>query len=255
MLEKLLSNKKDKVVSEIYQTSDYKKFSFLKTNREINYRHLERLEKSMLDNGVDESPITVNVKFQILDGQHRFKVLEKLGQPIFYRVISCNDSEKQVVTMNTNNKNWSNEDYLKMHVIKEKIKFPRNYFNMPYHLISFGRKKKINITILVRLASNSQSNRYLEDFQKGRLTIANNEDFVSMINYLSKLVEINKFCGHRNFQRAFLGMLEDGFDKAIFITKLAKYPRMLQNNSTTKGYQENIMEIYNYRSKKNNKLK
>ena len=73
----------DSVVSVIYETYDYDKFSLLKSNRPVNKAHVIRLVESM-DEEYLLSPITTNEKFQIIDGQHRFTAAKEKGLPIRY---------------------------------------------------------------------------------------------------------------------------------------------------------------------------
>ena len=55
----------DEQIGIVYQTKDYSKFSFMKYNRDIDYRHVERLKKEMKDNDVD-TPIQVTEKMEMI---------------------------------------------------------------------------------------------------------------------------------------------------------------------------------------------
>ena len=62
----------------IYETRDYKAFSFITGNRNINKSHLEKLRKSMMEMLIP-IPIVVNEKLQIIDGQHRYMICKEEG--------------------------------------------------------------------------------------------------------------------------------------------------------------------------------
>ena len=73
----------DKKEFRVGVTKDYDMFEFLDTNRQPNTRIINKLEKSIKEHGV-QIPIIVNDKKQIVDGQHRFWALRKLGYQVPY---------------------------------------------------------------------------------------------------------------------------------------------------------------------------
>jgi len=98
----------DEQVGIVYQTKDYSKFSIMKYNRDIDYRHVERLKKEMEDYDVN-MPIQVTEKngdgkHYIMDGQHVFEVRRSLDRAIRYVINKTDDPEKAVISMNTNKK-------------------------------------------------------------------------------------------------------------------------------------------------------
>jgi len=72
-------------VAEVFETYNYSMFEPLKGNRAINPIHLKRITESIKNNYL-LSPILINEKGQIIDGQHRFKSAKDLGLPIRYIV-------------------------------------------------------------------------------------------------------------------------------------------------------------------------
>ena len=72
-------------VNQIHQTTDYSMFQTLEGNRNLNKLHLKRLKNSFQKKYL-LSPIIVNEKFEIIDGQHRFEAGKQLGLPINFLI-------------------------------------------------------------------------------------------------------------------------------------------------------------------------
>lgn len=100
----------------VYQTTDYEMFKFLKGNREINKTNEKNLEKNFGENGENYvmNPIIVNEKMEIIDGQHRFTALKKIGKPIHYIVVKGVGGDA-AQRMNQVSLRWSLLNYVKYH--------------------------------------------------------------------------------------------------------------------------------------------
>jgi len=99
-----------KVVNEVKETNDYSMFRTLEGNRHLNKLHVKRLKESF-QKAYLLSPIIVNEKFEIIDGQHRFEAAKQLGVPINF-LIAPKYGLKEAQMLNENMKNWKKEDYL-----------------------------------------------------------------------------------------------------------------------------------------------
>ena len=64
----------------VQQTKDYDLLKNIDGNRSINQLHVKRLSNSMMNKHLI-SPIIVNEKYQIIDGQHRFEASKILTYP------------------------------------------------------------------------------------------------------------------------------------------------------------------------------
>ena len=98
-----------KIINQVCTTNDYKMFSKMSGNREINMAHKNRLKKSIEEESLCV-PIIINQKYEIIDGQHRFSCWESLGLPVYY-VINDGYGLKQVQRINANTMNWKLMDY------------------------------------------------------------------------------------------------------------------------------------------------
>ena len=101
-------------MSKIQQTEDYSSFKRINGNRTINKAQVSKLFASLGGNPelAAAVPIIVNDKMQIIDGQHRFEALKKLGLPIHYaQVNGLGLGDVQIV--NSATKIWTPLDYAK----------------------------------------------------------------------------------------------------------------------------------------------
>lgn len=107
---------------EILVTKDYSKFNFLKGNREVSKDRVNKIIKSIKNVGYITSPILVNEKLEIIDGQGRFEALKKLELPIEY-IIQNGIDIKECIAMNINQTNWSIKDYIKSYSDKGNMSY------------------------------------------------------------------------------------------------------------------------------------
>ena len=68
-------------------TDEYNIFTFAEGNRAINPAQVKNLIKSIENIGLIPTPIVVNEKMQILDGQHRVEACRQLKMPVYYIVV------------------------------------------------------------------------------------------------------------------------------------------------------------------------
>ena len=91
------------------ETSDYKKFNWRDSNREINDKNVKKLVKDIQERGL-QSPIVVNENYEIIDGQHRFVALRQLGMVIHYIISRKWRDDEDIAAMQVATK-WSAWDY------------------------------------------------------------------------------------------------------------------------------------------------
>lgn len=96
----------DKKEFRVGVTKDYNMFEFLDTNRQPNQRMINKLEKSIKEHGV-QIPIIVNDKKQIVDGQHRFWALRKLGYQVPYIISYAWKEDIHTMEINNTSVRWS----------------------------------------------------------------------------------------------------------------------------------------------------
>lgn len=99
----------DKIVAHIFSTTDYDKFRLIDDNREL--RSIGKILRSIQAVGQVMSPILVNEKMEVIDGQHRLAAFKKLGCPVYYMVQEGIGIE-ECRNLNTGQTNWTTNDYV-----------------------------------------------------------------------------------------------------------------------------------------------
>ena len=94
----------------IYETKNYNLFKLLDSNREPNQRILNKLETSIKEIGI-QIPIIVNTENEIVDGQHRFWTLQKLGYVVPYIISKAWKRDSNTVDINNTSTTWTSLDY------------------------------------------------------------------------------------------------------------------------------------------------
>ena len=228
--------------TQVHKTMDYGMFKTLQGNRELNSLHISRLRDSMKQNYL-MTIITVNEKFEIIDGQHRFAVCKELGLPINYVVVpGYGLSEVQI--LNANSKTWSANDYLNGYC---DLNYPE-YLSYRNFTKRYGFGHKVNLTLLGSYSS-SGGNAY-EVFRSGNFKVANMEYAISVADKIKAVSKIYPGAEKLTFVVAFTSCLRKPvfrFDE--FLDKMRYKSSMLVDCTTSSAYLALIEEIYNFKRK------
>ena len=98
------------IANKVLVTRDYGVFNLIVGNRIVNQRHVNTIKKSLDDHQV-KSPIIVNTKMEVIDGQHRLEACRQAGLPVYYIVIEDSLNTIEIQRLNTTHKNWTVGDY------------------------------------------------------------------------------------------------------------------------------------------------
>lgn len=229
----------DKEVNQVLSTHDYKKFSFLETNRDLRLQHVQELKESILEHPLDK-PIDVNEKLQIIDGQHRYMAWWELGMPIIY-IIHKGWGSKEVPILNTNQKNWLHSDYVKMYCEAGMD----DYIKYKEFSERFGFTHHANIIML----GNQSANRS-KDFVDGNFKVTK----WMRANIIAKqIIEIKPYYpGYKrySFVSAYQQLsMDKNFDHQVLMEKMQMQQRKMVDCTTREQYYELLKEIYNYRTR------
>ena len=238
------------VQKDINYTSNYNMFKFLDQNRETIDRHIADLAASIKESGQIHA-IVVNDKFEIIDGQNRFKACKLLGIPVMY-IKSKNASIKDVILMNNTQLGWKMKDYLRCFSNK------KHYNHAEYIQVKrFMEDYKFNFSIALYLLSDATGDSYgREAFKKGTFKIKNMTKAKRMADVLIKikafapdLVMIMRFC------MAYFKLSElDRFDVDTSVAQLKKYRRKIDGAISYEDYLHRVKETYNFRLLKRNQI-
>lgn len=102
----------DKIVANIYETTDYGKFVVLKENRDVTEARKKKVRRSIDEIGVlFGEPLVVNEEFEVGDGQARLEVCKERGLPVYY-VVQPGIGVKEIAILNSASTNWGMMDFV-----------------------------------------------------------------------------------------------------------------------------------------------
>lgn len=102
-------NGQDKIVANVYESYDYDKFKPLLGNRRLD--HVKAIMESINTYGDTKTPIIVNERLEVIDGQHTLEAKKQLGLPIQY-VVRPGCGIEACIACNSAAKNWSLENFI-----------------------------------------------------------------------------------------------------------------------------------------------
>ena len=227
-------------VNKVYRTSDLTIFKTLDGNRDVIQSHLKRLSKSMKDRKLF-SPIIVNEKMEVIDGQHRLMASKNNNVAIEYIIVN-GYGLKEVQILNANSKNWNSDDYMNGYCdLKNQEYIKYKEFKDTY---GFGHSE------CQALLSNQISSHLQPVFNSGEFKI---KDYKKAVDTAERITMISEFYNgykRRSFVFALMGLFNnDVFEFTQFIQKLKIQPTALVDCTTASAYLLLIEDIYNYRSR------
>jgi len=259
--ERYNQGKDTKINSDVMKSSDYEKFSILEQNRVVNDKHVNELVVSIQNSG-QLTPIIINEKFEIIDGQHRFDACKILKIPVMY-LISYKTSINEVILMNNTQKSWKLHDYLRCfsdkkwdnHEIYQKVD-------------KFMREHDLKLTTCIVLLSEGTGNggslgnaialqgQGLISFRKGTYKIGNLTRAQAIAKILS---EIKAFApdlvGSDRFCRSYCKLsLEPKWDHNSAVYQIKKYRRKYDGASSKEEALQGLLAVYNYNQLKSKKI-
>lgn len=169
---------------EVYKTTDYSKFKVLKGNRNIYSSNLLNIKESISKNNLlEENPIKVNQKYEVIDGQHRLEAAKILKVPIYYVIINdLNLSDVQ--TLNTAQRAWILKDFLISY-----IKLGNNNY---VRIREFMEKYSLQVRQCLLLLTGSCERKSILDFKNGLIKISE-LDYIKGIEKMKKIQDIRKY--------------------------------------------------------------
>lgn len=233
----------DKQVMEVYVTKDYSKFKHIKGNRNVVKPHLKRLKASM-EKKYLFSPILINEKHEIIDGQHRFEVCKELGLPLYY-LIKRGYSLDEVQVLNSNLKNWSSDDYM------------NGYIELgieDYSLYKLFREESgfdHNSCLFMLTGKDSTADGALnQDFKNGDFRVSNYKNAIQCAEKLKMVARFYSGYTRRSFVMAMLKCFKNkNYNHSVFMSKITYQSTKLVDCTSTKEYLTLIEEIYNFKSR------
>jgi hypothetical protein len=224
--------------NQVHTTTDYFLFKPIDGNRNKNLLHINRLKKSMAENYLF-TIIIVNELYEIIDGQHRFDVIQDLQLPLNY-VVCKGYGLNEVHILNQNSKTWTSDDYLDGYC---KLGY-KDYIQYR----DFKETYDIGHYECMWLLNGSQLSNPTQVFFTGDFKIKNYNEACKIIEKIMLVEPYYSEWKRRSFILAMLQLFKNSnFELTEFLQKLKLQPTALSNCSTTNQYVSLIEEIYNYR--------
>ena len=166
--------KNNKPEYQVHKTNVHSIFKRQKGNRPINKNHLDRLILSMKKKYL-VSPILVNEKMEVIDGQHRLQAQKELNLPTYYiKIKGYNIEETRIFNQNTNN--WTANNFMEAFCdlgMPEYIKYKK-----------FQKKYKFNHQCTMNLLmgnNSSQNGNVYEIFKAGLFKVTSLKEATKII--------------------------------------------------------------------------
>jgi hypothetical protein len=232
-------------MNKIQKTENYDLFKRISGNRTINKAQISRLQASFDENPelISAVPVIVNDKMEIIDGQHRFNALKKLGMPIYYFKVG-KLGLKAVQVLNSATKTWSPLDYAKSYSeldkkdydvyldFKKRYRFPHNIL-LSYLGTSSGLDKDVNNT-----------NR---KFKEGKFLVKDLQMAETLCSRLSDVKQYYDRGDSRPFASAFKMISSHPlYDHTRMVAKLSAKYKTLKDSPYVEDYLRQLERIYNF---------
>lgn len=228
-----------KKVTDVYTTTNYSKFKTIEGNRVVNELYVEKLKVAMKKKQLI-TPIIVNSKFEIIDGQHRYTAISELGKPLYY--IVCNDyGLEEVHILNERSNTWKSKDFL--------IGYSRMGRYSYVKLLEFIEKNselKLSTNLAVELTKkkNTIISNAMVDFKRGNFEIGDLEKVQKFLDCLSDFKNFEAY-NSGNFIKAFLKIYSsEKYKHSLMVNKLKNH--VFEKRTSVNMYIEMICDIYNH---------
>lgn len=236
----------DEKITTIYRTRNYGMFKRLPGNRKVAPSRVKKIIKSIQKVGYVLSPILVNERYEIIDGQGRLEALKVLNLPVDYMVCK-NLGIEECTAMNVYNTGWSMLDHIESHAETGNV----SYMYLLQLIKAYGKKLHLKVIVSAVTGKDEMPNNQLKegDFV---CTQEQYDTAVSILTYLLELKPIVDRIGGRT-ECYYTALAFCWKDEAVDNARLIRKMRQLQANMipviNIQQALDNIEEVYNNRSK------
>jgi len=236
-------------VKSMEQTTDYKIFKNLASNRRLNATHVRKLIESITENNLSRYyPILVNDRMEIIDGQHRLQALKKLKLPVYYQ-IAKSGSIREIILLNSNSRQWTSLDYLNSFIARGN----KDYLLLKDFMEKYDMSLACSLLLLSPTAL-SKNKSMLREFRSGDFVVGDIESATVMAEKISALrpFMIGNPDKDRDFIRALMTAYH-GITHEDLMRKLEETGLRIMRELSRKEYLRRIEDIINF--KRSNKIR
>jgi len=234
---------------QIHSTADLSVFKILEGNRNINLGNVDRLVKSIEENGFLQMPIIVNENYEVIDGQHRLMAAKKINSIIYYHKVNNYDLNT-AITLNKNSANWSMSDFVKSYCdlgYKDYIKLQQFYeVNKDFSLMTCAELTILGNQYDIYSRGNTERGDLI---RKGNYKFDPNNKAEYIFEALRKIKSVIPDVMTVAYIRSIKICLTNAdFNLNQFVKKAITYPDQHRKSSTLSVIISNIEHIYNFRN-------
>jgi len=227
------------MLMQVKETKNYSMFTAIGGNRPLNELHLARLKKSM-EEELLISPIIVNEKHQVIDGQHRLRISSELKLPLRY-IVAEGYGLNEVHRLNQNSKNWT------------MIEFIEGYADMGYkeyiYLKDFLERTGLNLSSALALLGADTGAR-TKEVKNGTWKAVHIKRAETIADWVNIIKPYHSGGTRQTFVRALIKLYDnENFEFSHLVGKIALQPSSLVPCVNTEQYLTLLEDIYNYRSR------
>jgi hypothetical protein len=231
---------------EIYFTTEYGRFKFLKGNRELNERKIDKLVED-IKAGIDflpYCPIIVNEQMEIIDGQHRFMAARKLKTNVHY-MIKKDATLEAVPAINSKGSKWRTVDFMNSYV---------DLARGEYLTLKLFREKfpRMSLPVAIRLLhdGNTKGSEAIDVFKEGLFKASHVQKAQEVARRLQDFEPYTDNPFSARFVNVMLRLIESElYDHEAMKEKLAQAGKRIENIDSEKSIISNLEEIANHRLK------
>lgn len=232
----------------IQKTSNYSIFERLQGNRSVSLARVKKIINSINKIGQIPSPIIVNEKYQVIDGQGRLEAFKQLDLPVYYMVVEGIGID-ECIAMNIDQTNWKLTDYIESYAEIGNM----NYIFLSKLLSSYS-KFGIGIAPVIRAITNGcdVDSRII----KSGKFICTKEDYnnaVEILNYEARFKDVIEKIGggRKDFIYSAIGFafMCKQCDNDRLYKKMNENIRDFRRCANLKDCLEELSNIYNSRAR------
>lgn len=189
-------------VRGVFFAESMKEFNKLLGNRPIDRKNVEDIKKNILTLGEYFSPIEINEKREVLDGQNSGLAFEELGRVIPYIVLP-GKGLAYAMQINQQRKNWGPNHFIDSHIILGNENYSR------YNILK--EEYGLPHTALLEFLTGGVKKGMQKNFKNGGFVLSEEqfEEAKTRLDLYQRLRNENPFYGRLGFVRAWLKISTD----------------------------------------------
>ena len=235
--------------TEVLETSSYENFKCDAKNRPVSEEKIHFFMKQFKQGKffMKEFPVIVDANMIILDGQHRFEAVKRLGIPLYFRFTDTLSIDNVVdVQINAG---WKSGDYLHAFIKQGN----QNYII----LHRFVERYKINTSVAIALLTGNKTGLKMSGFYEGTFRVKDETSAHEQAKEINKVGEMaNGLHKDVKFCMALITMMaHPEYEEKRLVDQIEKYASLMKRQMTHDAYMRNLEEVYNYRLYNKNKVR